>query len=550
MPRQLSLYHPAGRLGVGANPFGKDVANAGLFRALIRHGGFDRVHVAAARPFPAAELAADAPPPPGATLTTGSCVDPGPLRETGALLRGQPDLAELAWMRRRAGGDHLWSLAGLVHTLAPPATRAVVAEAALAPVQPWDAVVCTSPAVADALHAMFDGWNDHLQARFGGTLRPRPRLPVIPLGVDAARFAAAADRPEARARLRAELGLAEADALVAWVGRLSFFEKAYPQPMFRAVGEAAAATGVRTVFALAGWFPGGEADRARYEAAARAYAGPAEVAFLDGNDGARTADLWAAADVFLSLVDNIQETFGITPLEAMAAGLPVVVSDWDGYRANVRHGEDGFLVPTLGGAPGAVGEGLAARHNLGLESYQTYVGAVAQHTAVDVGAAADALARLIADPHLRRRMGAAGRAHVLARFDWPVVARRYAELFAELEALRPRDAAPAAPRLNPVRGDPFADFAGFATRVLGPDTRVRLRGGDPAAELARTAAVELDAAYGALRLAPEETARLLDRLAKGPLTARALLEPLPAARRPLGGATLVWLCKLGVLAWG
>ncbi len=29
---------------------------------------------------------------------------------------------------------------------------------------------------------------------------------------------------------------------------------------------------------------------------------------------------WASADVFCSLSDNIQETFGIVPIEAMAAG--------------------------------------------------------------------------------------------------------------------------------------------------------------------------------------------------------------------------------------
>ena len=32
----------------------------------------------------------------------------------------------------------------------------------------------------------------------------------------------------------------------------------------------------------------------------------------------------------------MQETFGLTPLEAMAAGLPCVVSDWNGYRDTVR----------------------------------------------------------------------------------------------------------------------------------------------------------------------------------------------------------------------
>jgi glycosyltransferase involved in cell wall biosynthesis len=47
------------------------------------------------------------------------------------------------------------------------------------------------------------------------------------------------------------------------------------------------------------------------------------------------------------LSDNIQETFGIVPIEAMAAGLPVVVLDWDGYKNTVRDGIDGFRVPTL-----------------------------------------------------------------------------------------------------------------------------------------------------------------------------------------------------------
>ena len=101
-----------------------------------------------------------------------------------------------------------------------------------------------------------------------------------------------------------------------------------------------------------------------------------------------TGSVWrpcgSAADVFISLVDNIQETFGITPLEAMASGLPVVVSDWDGYRHTVRDGEEGFLIPTLGGPEeGFVGD-LVGEHALGFKSYQQYVSIVAQHTAVHV----------------------------------------------------------------------------------------------------------------------------------------------------------------------
>ena len=46
--------------------------------------------------------------------------------------------------------------------------------------------------------------------------------------------------------------------------------------------------------------------------------------------------------MFCSLPDSVEETFGIVPIEAMAAGLPVVVSDWDGYKDTVRDNVDGF----------------------------------------------------------------------------------------------------------------------------------------------------------------------------------------------------------------
>ena len=53
-----------------------------------------------------------------------------------------------------------------------------------------------------------------------------------------------------------------------------------------------------------------------------------------------------ACDLVLSLVDNIQETFGLSIAEAMAAGRPVVASDWDGYRDLIRNGIDGYLIPS------------------------------------------------------------------------------------------------------------------------------------------------------------------------------------------------------------
>jgi phosphatidylinositol alpha-mannosyltransferase len=65
--------------------------------------------------------------------------------------------------------------------------------------------------------------------------------------------------------------------------------------------------------------------------------------------------LLAAADVFVSPALG-QESFGLTLVEAMAAGVPVVASDIPGYREVVRNGVDGLLVPP--GDPGALAAAL------------------------------------------------------------------------------------------------------------------------------------------------------------------------------------------------
>jgi len=81
----------------------------------------------------------------------------------------------------------------------------------------------------------------------------------------------------------------------------------------------------------------------------------------------------AAADVFV--LSTRSEVFSVSTIEAMAAGLPVVVSDIPAFDELVTDGVEGLRVRSE-----------------------------------DAGALAGALGRLLADGDLRRRLGQAGRA--------------------------------------------------------------------------------------------------------------------------------------------
>jgi glycosyltransferase involved in cell wall biosynthesis len=134
--------------------------------------------------------------------------------------------------------------------------------------------------------------------------------------------------------------------------------------MYQALEKAAKnlPAGQKVMLVECGWHANDLIRKAFAEAAAQA-SPSVKVVNLDGRNASARQSGWAGADIFCSLSDNIQETFGLVPLEAMAAGLPVVVSDWDGYKDTVQDGVEGYRIPTLQPAPG-LGNDLALRHAL------------------------------------------------------------------------------------------------------------------------------------------------------------------------------------------
>jgi len=391
------------------------------------------------------------------------------LADTGCLYLPGPGLGEHAW-QRTLFGERQWSLCGITHTTLSGRAMEAITGMLSAPVHPWDALICTSRAVRDTVRALLEAQADYLTDRLGASRFTLPRLPVIPLGVDSAAFKFTDKEKEAARRA---LGISDDAVVVLFVGRLSFHAKAHPAALYHALQQA---RGDREVVLIeCGWFANDFITTAFSETADLLSPAIKRIT-LDGREAESRNKAWASADIFASLTDNLQETFGITPVEAMAAGLPVVVTDWDGYRDSVRHGIDGFRIRTFQPPPGTGAE-LGIRHAIEADNYDHYCGLTSQLVSVDGMEATEAFKALFNDPDLRRRMGAEGRKRAQSVFDWSTIIKSYQALWTDLAEERrsspslARDRAKAHPW--PSRMEPFTAFKSYATHQLTPDLAIR-----------------------------------------------------------------------------
>ncbi len=532
----------------GDRLMGRQAAGEGFLNGFVEYSGVDRFYCYCNQRSAADEFCEFvAPGLNGRGVTWISKLQLAATAQPGTLYLPGPGLGSFAWQRQRLADQRAFSLCGVTHTTASETAMKIITELVTAPIQPWDAVICTSHAVKSNVERLLAGQQDYLRLRTGATRFTSPQLPVIPLGVDTTKFV---DDPQARNRWRAELQLTDETIAVLFVGRLSFHAKAHHVPMYMALEAAAQASGKQVTFIMAGWFANEPIENIFREDAKR-YCPSVRVVFLDGRKPEIRFSIWQAADVFLSLSDNLQESFGLTPVESMAAGVPAVVSDWDGYRDTIRDGVDGFRIPCISPAPGFGGD-FAARFELELDNYDHYCASTSQFVAVDIDNAASALVRLFNDRELRLTMGAAGRLRAAQTYDWSTIIHQYQALWQNLSQCR-ASVEESVPRhnpasTNPVFRDPWWLFEGHATRVFGLDDRVQAS--------ARATPDALDALWRGQGTCPgtlsiilptQDEIRQLVARASTPMTLRELTANFPEARQALIARSALWLAKYGLM---
>lgn len=544
MARNIALRYAAdGYVASGKAMLGRRVAGDSFLNGLLKHGRLAKLVSLAHGDKDAAGCVAEiSRRKPGLIMEVARLDNPQAVADAGVLYLPGPGLAEHAMWRKWHGNQRAFSLCGITHTTATARVMGALADAVSAPVQRWDAIVCTSRAVQGMVRRQLDARGEYLRSTLGATQVADPILPVIPLGVECGNFVI----DEATGKLfRAHLGIGPEDIAVLVVARLSVATKFSPLPLYLALQKAARDSGRKFHVLLTGWL-----DRDSHQAflgAGKSVCPDVGIHLVNGQDEQVRLNARSAADIFTLPVDNVQETFGLAPVEAMAAGLPVVATDWDGFRDTIVHGETGFLVPT---AMGGDGRELSMRYHLGIDSYESYMRGVAQCVAMDINAAAEAFTLLAKDRDLRRKMGYSARERARLKYDWAAVIPQYLQLWEEQDRLRAAEPefSPLGETSHGVYPDPFDLFADYPSKIASASTIVGIATDDAPAKVRKLASIPGAVGRGTQLPALSALDAILDLVAKGPVSIEEIAVKCMDGNVPRATAGVSWLAKLGVVS--
>ncbi|HLF40521.1 MAG TPA: MSMEG_0565 family glycosyltransferase [Acidimicrobiia bacterium] len=219
---------------------------------------------------------------------------------------------------------------------------------------------------------------------------------IVRNGVDPGRFAPITDGE--RARLRSRVGAGDGRFLVLTVGGIE--PRKGTVALFEAMGELKRTLTPAPVLGIVGGHSFQDYRAYRDDALARlpglGLEMGSDVVLLGTVPDDELGGWYGAADAFA--FPSVKEGFGLVVLEALAAGLPVVATDIPVFAEYLTDGESALLVPP--GAPAAL---------------------------------ASALASVIRDPGLRRRLVEGGRP-VVDRFTWEATATQHLEVYALLDS--------------------------------------------------------------------------------------------------------------------
>lgn len=278
--------------------------------------------------------------------------------------------------------------------------------------QACDRLICTSPTAQricqDLIQKVFssDETSENLKTA------------LIPLGLEVSSF----DKGES---IRNRLKISEDSVVFLILGRFSCFTKTDLIPLLFMISKIVKTSKKEVHFIFSG-STGGEEYHILLEEQSHKLKINSSIKIFPNPDEQTKRHLYKTADIFLAINDNPQETFGLSILEASASGLPVIASDWNGYRSLVQDAIDGYLIPTMA-LPSYPPADLIAP--IQIDSLNHFY--FSQGTATDMDVFYEKCMALIDNRIVRYEMGSAAQQKAL-QYDWTLVIQQYFQLWESL----------------------------------------------------------------------------------------------------------------------
>lgn len=335
---------------------------------------------------------------------------------------GDPVLDLLADLRH-AISPTAFPITGITHSLHMYGGSSRSTQTLLSHTLPCDRIFCSSEAGKTVLQKAFDHQSEFLKERLKTNVTiHQPRLEVIPLGVEPP-----APTGQSQEEIRRHLGLPLNDPLLLCNGRICINTKMDHIPLLLALREIIQMPGLENTRLLLAGSTSLESSYLKALNFRITQLGLDDhVLFKLNYDSNLKASLYEAADIVLSLPDNTQETFGISPVEAMFLGKPLILSDWDGHRELIEEGVEGYKIPTYW----AKGDPLADLTAVCTPHQSLFY--AAQSVAVDIPILVDRLEKLLRNEDLRHTLGEAGKRRAQTLFRWENIINCYEEAWAQM----------------------------------------------------------------------------------------------------------------------
>lgn len=373
-----------------------------------------------------------------------------------------PILHKLSYLRNRFS-KKAFVITGLVHSISYATMIPQFFLSMLEGTLPCDSIVCPSQAAQQVLKKLLDAISETSRRQYNVNISYNGRLDVIPFGIDTDRFC---PRDKIDARRQMEFPLDK--LLLLSVARFSVCDKMDLFPLLTSFKEVLNQVDDPIALVLAG-----EDTRYGYSEKVKQFAKNLgilnQIIFLTNFDSTLKPLLYSSADIFVSISDSIQESFGLAIIEAMASSLPVIASDWNGYRDAVVPSKTGFLVPTYWCPCDEEISSLAPFSSWEID--HLYLG---QSVSVESRKLTEYMLQLVRNKTLRYEMGSSARQRVLEHYAWKKVIRRYEALCVELDQ-QARKMPPFTKQSDSLFCPSYYNiFQHYATATVRDDARLRV----------------------------------------------------------------------------